>query len=127
MRSGFDSWAAHHPSNRSLWERFVVVENQRRQRRSGVNRESMLEEIVRTAPSEPIAAPPWPFTVTVAMPAFHEVHVIGDVIRGVRAVCPDAEILVVSDGATDGTAEAAERAGARVVRHPYNIGNGAAV
>ncbi len=37
------------------------------------------------------------------------------------------EILVVDDGSVDGTREAAEAAGARVIRHPYNKGNGASV
>jgi glycosyltransferase involved in cell wall biosynthesis len=37
------------------------------------------------------------------------------------------EILVVDDGSHDRTAAAAEAAGARVIRHPYNKGNGAAV
>jgi glycosyltransferase involved in cell wall biosynthesis len=37
------------------------------------------------------------------------------------------EVLVVDDGSKDQTAASAESAGARVVRHPYNKGNGAAV
>ena len=37
------------------------------------------------------------------------------------------EILVVDDGSIDGTAARAREAGARVISHPYNIGNGAAV
>jgi glycosyltransferase involved in cell wall biosynthesis len=37
------------------------------------------------------------------------------------------EVLVVDDGSRDATAERARQAGARVVRHPYNKGNGAAV
>jgi len=37
------------------------------------------------------------------------------------------EVLVVDDGSTDGTAARAQEAGSRVISHPYNIGNGAAV
>lgn len=37
------------------------------------------------------------------------------------------EILVVDDGSADDTAQVAEAAGARVIRHPYSKGNGAAI
>lgn len=39
----------------------------------------------------------------------------------------DWETIVVDDGSTDDTGRVAEEAGARVVRHPVNLGNGAAV
>jgi glycosyltransferase involved in cell wall biosynthesis len=68
-----------------------------------------------------------PQTTTVIIPAFNEAAVIGQVIAGLRAAADWHEIVVVDDGSRDGTAEAACAAGARVVRHPYNKGNGASV
>jgi glycosyltransferase involved in cell wall biosynthesis len=76
-----------------------------------------------------IAAQPdrWPFSVSVIIPAMNEAETIGRVVRGVRQHCPEAEIVVVDDASRDGTADAAEVAGAKVIRRPYNIGNGAGV
>ena len=68
-----------------------------------------------------------PKTVSIVIPAFNEAGAIGPVIAELLAAAPWREIVVVDDGSTDGTAEAAAGAGARVIRHPYNKGNGAAV
>jgi glycosyltransferase involved in cell wall biosynthesis len=68
-----------------------------------------------------------PSEVSVVIPAFNEEGAIGAVVERVRARHPWREVLVVDDGSRDATAERAEAAGARVVRHPYNKGNGAAV
>lgn len=65
--------------------------------------------------------------VTVIMPALNEEAVIAKVIERVRAVNDTWKILIVDDGSTDGTAEAARAAGATVVSHPYRKGNGAAI
>ena len=66
-------------------------------------------------------------SVTVIIPTYNEGQNIGAVVAAVRAVGPDFQILVIDDGSSDDTAEAARAAGAEVYRHPYNIGNGAAI
>ncbi len=71
--------------------------------------------------------PPAGETISVVIPARNEAGSIGEVVTGVRQQLPDAEILVVDDGSTDHTATVARQAGARVLRHVYGMGNGAAI
>ncbi len=68
-----------------------------------------------------------PQSVSIVVPAFNEGPGIGSVVTALRAAAPWHEVLVVDDGSTDGTGQAARDAGARVIVHPYNKGNGAAV
>jgi len=68
-----------------------------------------------------------PAEVSVVIPAYNEEEAIGAVVAEMKARQPWREVLVVDDGSRDATAARAEAAGARVVRHPYNKGNGAAV
>lgn len=69
----------------------------------------------------------FPFTITIAMPAYNEGQSIAHVIHAAQSQVPDAEVLVVDDASSDDTSEQATSAGARVVRHAVNKGNGAAV
>jgi glycosyltransferase involved in cell wall biosynthesis len=69
--------------------------------------------------------------ISVIIPAFNEGLVIRNVVKQIRTVVEkldkNHEIIVIDDGSTDDTAQQAREAGAIVVQHPYNIGNGASV
>ena len=64
---------------------------------------------------------------SVVIPAFNEQSSIAPLITELRGAADWHEIVVVDDGSRDETADRAAAAGARVIRHPYNKGNGAAV
>ncbi|TDK23695.1 glycosyltransferase family 2 protein [Arthrobacter crusticola] len=59
------------------------------------------------------------------IPLFNEAPIIGSVIKDLLPVFP--HIVCVDDGSTDTSAEAARAAGAVVVQHPVNLGQGAAL
>ncbi|MDO5738725.1 MAG: glycosyltransferase family 2 protein [Ornithinimicrobium sp.] len=59
------------------------------------------------------------------IPLFNEASVIEGVVSGARATFP--HIVCVDDASTDDSAARAEAAGAVVVRHPFNLGQGAAL
>lgn len=63
--------------------------------------------------------------VWIVIPAYNEASVIGDVVADVRAVFPN--VVCVDDGGRDDTGDRAFAAGAHVVRHPVNLGQGAAI
>jgi len=69
--------------------------------------------------------------ISIVVPAYREENVISSVVKDIRRVMDltgrSYEVLVVDDGSDDETAAEAQRAGARILSHPYNIGNGAAV
>lgn len=69
--------------------------------------------------------------VSVIVPAYREEGGIAAVVERIRQTIDvldrSYEIVVVDDGSDDETVERAGAAGARVISHPYNIGNGAAV
>jgi glycosyltransferase involved in cell wall biosynthesis len=63
--------------------------------------------------------------VWIVVPAFNEAGVIGEVISDLRSVFTN--VVCVDDGSADDTGEVALKAGAHLVRHPVNLGQGAAI
>ncbi|HEX7297888.1 MAG TPA: glycosyltransferase family 2 protein [Solirubrobacteraceae bacterium] len=61
------------------------------------------------------------------VPAYNEAATVARVVRAIHARMPGLDVLVIDDGSTDDTRERAEAAGARVLRHPFNLGIGGAV
>jgi glycosyltransferase involved in cell wall biosynthesis len=61
------------------------------------------------------------------VPAYNEAEAIGATIAAIRHWAPDFDVLVVDDGSADATAEEARRAGAEVLRLPFNLGIGGAM
>lgn len=65
--------------------------------------------------------------ILVIIPAYNEAGGIVEVVRAVREVIPEGDILVVNDGSRDNTAAIAAGAGAQVVSHPFNMGYGVTI
>lgn len=65
--------------------------------------------------------------VLVALPALDEAATIAAVIAEIRMAMPEADIVVVDDGSSDGTAAVAQSAGATVLSLAFNVGVGGAM
>jgi glycosyltransferase involved in cell wall biosynthesis len=68
------------------------------------------------------------FQTSIIVPVYNEETNLEKLLAKINALkLPGAEVVVIDDGSTDGSAGVALSAGAKVIRHPYNIGNGAAI
>lgn len=66
-------------------------------------------------------------SLSIVIPAKNEAESLGTLLTELRALYPEAEIVVVDDGSTDDTSQVSAEAGAKPIRHPYSMGNGAAI
>ncbi|WP_404320441.1 glycosyltransferase family 2 protein [Arthrobacter luteolus] len=64
-------------------------------------------------------------TTWIVIPMYNEATVVGSVINDLRREFPN--VVCVDDGSRDGSQRAAREAGAVVVQHPINLGQGAAL
>ena len=65
--------------------------------------------------------------LSIILPCRDEAAALPAVLEKLRRQVPEAEIIVVDDGSRDTSGEIARSLGATVLRHPYGLGNGAAI
>jgi glycosyltransferase involved in cell wall biosynthesis len=75
----------------------------------------------------PAPSAPTHMKLSIVLPARNESVGLGKTLPRLRELFPDAEVIVVDDGSTDGTPEVALANGCKALRTPYGMGNGAAI
>ena len=65
--------------------------------------------------------------LSIIIPAKNEAENLALLLPKIRKLYPEAELIVVDDGSSDGTGDTARANGAICIRHHYSLGNGAAV
>lgn len=65
--------------------------------------------------------------LSIVLPAKNEAPALAELLPRLRAMHPDAEIIVVDDGSTDNTHDVCANAGVQCLSSPYSMGNGAAI
>ncbi|MFQ5427108.1 MAG: glycosyltransferase, partial [Gaiellales bacterium] len=61
------------------------------------------------------------------VPAFNEACAVAEVVSEIHVADEGMDVVVIDDGSRDATAAAAQRAGAAIVRMPFNVGIGGAM
>ena len=79
------------------------------------------EPVTRTRPP----APALPAVTWLVVPLYNEATVVAEVIKHALHTFPN--ILCIDDGSNDDSAQLARAAGATVIQHPINLGQGAAL
>ncbi len=65
--------------------------------------------------------------LSIIIPALNEANSLDALLPEITGAFPDAEVLVVDDGSNDATAAIVQENGCRLVKNPYQMGNGAAI
>ena len=64
---------------------------------------------------------------SIVIPAKNEEENLKTLLPNIRSLFPDVDLIIVNDGSTDETASIANKFAAKVINHPYSMGNGAAI
>ena len=78
-------------------------------------------------PSKVLNNPPNARTISIVLPAKNEAENLRVLLPKLRQAYPQAEILVIDDGSTDNTPEICKLNRVETIRHPFSMGNGAAI
>ena len=73
------------------------------------------------------AHPKGAIVLSIILPAKNEAPALAGLLPRLRAVQPEAEIIVIDDGSTDGTRALCAQLGIACLSSPYTMGNGAAI
>jgi len=66
--------------------------------------------------------------LSIILPSYNEAENLKELIPCIyKSLKGEIEIIVVDDGSQDDTSQIAEKLGAKVIRNPYNMGNGASI
>ena len=65
--------------------------------------------------------------LSIVIPAKNEEQNLAILLPKIKQLYPDAELIVVDDGSSDGTGDKARENGAICIRHHFSLGNGAAI
>jgi len=65
--------------------------------------------------------------ISIILPCLNEAENLERILPTLKKKFPEIELLVIDDGSTDNSSNIASQYGAKVIKHPYNMGNGASI